>query len=105
MISKQCTRLDKEEEKKEKFNFAFFSSCFDTATIAAEEEVEKAAAGEPERTPSRRRTPLTRTTVWSMQRTGVGHGGGQRRHLIRHGTGGHRRGSAMQQSTRMGGVD
>ena len=35
MISKQSTHLDKEEEKKEKFNFAVFSSYFDTVTIAA----------------------------------------------------------------------
>ena len=67
-ISKQSTRFDKEEEKKEKFNFAFFSYCFDTATIAAGNKVEEAAAEEPERTPPRRRTPLTRTTTWSRRR-------------------------------------
>ena len=61
--SKQSTRLDKEEEKKEKFNFTFFSSYFDTATIAAGKEMEKAAAREPEWTPPRRRTPLTRTAA------------------------------------------
>ena len=70
VISKQSTLLDKEEEKKEKFNFAFFSSCFDTATIAAGKEVEKAAGGEPERMPPRRRTPLTRTVAWSRRKIG-----------------------------------
>ena len=101
-ISKQSTRLDKEEEKKEKFNFAFFSSCFDTATIAAGKEVEKIATREPEQTPPRRRTPLARTTAWSRRRIGVGHNGGQRRHSIRCGAGGQFRGNAMQQSTRGG---
>ena len=42
--------MDKEEEEKEKFFFAFFSSFFDSATISAGKEMEKAAAGEPERT-------------------------------------------------------
>ena len=70
MISKQFTRLHKEEEKKEKFNFAFFSSCFDTATIAAGKEMEKETAREPERTPPGRRTPLTRTVAWSRRRIG-----------------------------------
>ena len=49
-ISKQRTQFDKEEEKKEKFNFAFFSSCFDAAIIATGTELEKAAAGEPDQT-------------------------------------------------------
>ena len=96
VTSKEFTRLDKEEEKEEKFNFAFFSSCFDTATIAAGKKVEKAAAGEPERPPPRRRTPPMRTTAWSRRRIGVDHDGGQRRHSIRHGAGGQHRGSAMQ---------
>ena len=49
--------------EKEKFNFASFSSYFDTATIAAGKKMEKVAAREPEWTPPRRRTPLTRTAV------------------------------------------
>ena len=49
-INKQSTHLDKEEEEKEKFIFAFFSSFFDSATIAAGKELEKAAVGEPART-------------------------------------------------------
>ena len=52
-INKQSTRLDKEEEEKKKkfsFFFSFFPSLFDSATIAAGKEVEKAAAGGPERT-------------------------------------------------------
>ena len=42
--------MDKEEEEKEKFIFALFSSVSDSATIAAGKEPEKAAAGEPDRT-------------------------------------------------------
>ena len=41
--------MDREEEEKEKFIFAFFSSFFDSATIPAGKKLEKAAAGETER--------------------------------------------------------
>ena len=43
-INKQSTRLDKQEEEKEKF-----SLFFDAATIVVGKEVEKATVGEPER--------------------------------------------------------
>ena len=43
-INKQSTRLDKQEEEKEKFSL-FFAA----ATIAVGKKVEKAALGEPER--------------------------------------------------------
>ena len=43
-INKQSTRLDKQEEEKEKF-----SLFFDAATIAVGKEAEKATGGEPER--------------------------------------------------------
>ena len=51
-INKQSTCLDKEEEEKEKFIFAFFSLFLDSATIAAGKEMEKAAAGTSPWTPS-----------------------------------------------------
>ena len=43
-INKQSTRLDKQEEEKEKF-----SLFFDVATITVGKEVEKAAIRDPER--------------------------------------------------------
>ena len=46
-IKKQSTRLDNEEEK-EKFTFAFFSSCSHAAAIAAGREVEASTSGKME---------------------------------------------------------
>ena len=43
-INKQSTRLDMDEEEKEKF--AFFSSSFEAAFIAAGTEVEMSVAGD-----------------------------------------------------------
>ena len=60
--NKQSTHLGKDEEEKEKFAFAFFSSRFDAATIAARKEVNATTSGEMEWkcTPPRMRAPTRR---------------------------------------------
>ena len=104
-INKQSTRLDKEEEEKKKFSFffSFFPSLFDSATIAAGKEVEKAAVGEPERpgygkygdiasdAAATEVDPLGQRARQQGAGGGeMGHDGARRRRLVGRGAGGRR---------------
>ena len=98
-INKQSTRLDKEEEKKKKFSFffSFFPSLFDSVTIAAGKEVEKASSREPEwmgyNTETSPWMPSPKRKVKAhaqSEREEVGHNGGSRRHFVECCAGGQR---------------